>query len=85
MPGREAAAPVADQHPLHRAGDGPAAAERLALGEHGLQRLDQFAAAGRGQAAQPGQVDGQPDGLAGLGRAGRVPGGAQPRQTPATA
>lgn len=82
-PGRCGARPVrasaagADQHPFHRARHGPSAAVRLALGQHGLHRLHEFPAAGRGQPAQPGEVTGEPADLARVGRARRVALGAQ--------
>ena len=78
-PARSAACPApsrprrsSDQHALHGRGHGPAAAQRLALRQAGLHRLDQLAPPGRGQAAQAGQVGRQPTRFAGIRHAGRV-------------
>ncbi len=50
----------------------PAAAQRLALGQARLRRLNQLAAAGRRQRVQLGQVERHPYGLPLLRHAGRV-------------
>jgi hypothetical protein len=64
----EMAPPLVHQRAHHR----PAAAQRLALGQARLQRLDQLPPAGRGQGAQPGQVERHPHGHALLGDSGRA-------------
>ncbi|GAA3310273.1 hypothetical protein GCM10020295_76910 [Streptomyces cinereospinus] len=59
----------ADEHPLHRPRHGPPPPVRLTLREHRLHGLHQFAAPGRGQPAQPGEVRGEPADLPRVGGA----------------
>lgn len=75
--GRSAGA-VADQDPFQGAGDGTAPAQGFALGEGALDGFDEFAAPRRGQSAQPGEVGGEPDDLAGVGGTAGVVLGPQP-------
>ena len=61
-----------DHGQLEGFGQGSSSTEQFAVGEHRFDGFQKFAAAGRGEAAQSGQVLGHPDDFAGVGRSGGV-------------
>jgi hypothetical protein len=69
---RESPTPLADQDLLHRTSDRAAAAQRLALGQGGLEPFDELAPTWRWESTQPGQIYRQADCFTGVGHAGRL-------------